>query len=381
MIKKLALLSAVVTLLATTFNAQAQQKPTVAVIAIDANGIAQNSESVAYIVRLELEKANVFNVIDKYDAAEAITKNKINIETCFGKNCVVAAGKILSASKMITGSVERFGEKIVISLKLIDVESASVEKQNATEYMNIQPELQRMIAMSINKLLGLPVDQTVADQLINYDMPVQSSKTKLALDGPRMGFSVSTGETAQVLTSPEGEGGYNMYPATFQFGWQKEWQYLSAGDFQALIEVIPMIGGLESGKFVPSLTFLNGFRLGRGGWEFAFGPSFRAIHKADGFTGDGRFGTEEGKWYRSEAWNDLSVNNPSAPESNPYALKSRLDSRGLMTLSTSLFFGIGKTFRSGYLNIPVNAYVLPRKEGTIIGASFGFNIYKKGKIE
>lgn len=360
-------------------NVHAQQKSSVAVIAIDAKGVAEDAESVAYIVRLELEKANVFNVIDKYDASEAISKNKIDVNGCFGKNCVVAAGKILAADKMITGSIEKFGAKIVISLKLIDVQSAAVEKQNAAEYLNLPGELQRMIATSIHQLLGLPVDQTVVDQLANYDTPVQTPKTKLALDGPRMGFSYATGEMADVLTAPESEGGYNMYPATFQFGWQKEWQYLSAGDFQALIEVIPMLGGLESGRVIPSLTFLNGFRMGKGGWEFAFGPSFRAIHKVDGFFGDGRFGTQSGSWYRSQDWITIHADHPASPEANPYQIRSRMDSRGTMTLSTSLFFGVGKTFRSGYLNIPVNLYVLPRKEGTTAGVSFGFNIYK-GKV-
>ncbi|HZY79650.1 MAG TPA: hypothetical protein VFE50_09015 [Cyclobacteriaceae bacterium] len=375
--RTLLLMSAIIA--TASFSVHAQQKPSVAVIAIDAKGVAQNAESVAYIVRLELEKVNVFNVIDKYDAAEAVGKNNIDVNSCFGKNCVVAAGKILEADKMVTGSIEKFGDKIVISIKLIDVKSASVEKQNATEYLNVQNELQRMIAISVHKLLGLPVDQIVADQLVNYDTPVQSPRTKLSLNGPRMGFSMATGETARILRAPEGSGGYNMYPATFQFGWQQEWQYLSAGDFQALIEFLPMIGGLESGKIIPSITFLNGFRMGKGGWEFAFGPTFRIISKADGFIGDGRFGTEEGKWYRSAEWLALS-HNPTAPDDNPYPLFSRIDSRGDLTLSTSLFFGFGKTFRSGYLNIPVNAYVIPHKDGTVVGASFGFNIYKKGKI-
>ena len=68
------------------------------------------------------------------------------------------------------------------------------------------------------------------------------------------------------------------------------------------------------------------------------------------------------------------------PAENPYTIENRLDSRGYGTLSTSLFMGIGRTFKSGYLNIPVNIYVLPRKEGTIAGFSFGFNIYKKPKV-
>ena len=356
--------------------AQTPKKSTVAVLGIDSKGVIQDAEAVGFIVRLELEKANLYNVMDKYDVAEAVKKNGIDLKTCFGKSCVVAAGKELNADKMITGSVERFGEKIVISLKVIDVKTEAIEKQDATEYLNLQPELQRMIAISVQKLMGITPDQNLVNLLVNYDAPVESTRTQISLNGPRMGFSLATGDAANVLTGPESEGGYNMYPVTFQFGWQKEWQYLSAGDFQALVEFIPMIGGLESGKFIPSMTFLNGFRMGKKGWEFAFGPSFRVVKKAEGFWGDGNNGTENDQWYLTNEWYD---SNPS--ENNPYPITKRLDSRGSLALSTSLFFGIGKTFKSGYLNIPVNVYVLPRKEGTVVGASFGFNLYRKPKVQ
>ncbi len=373
---KLILLIALLVTSVESFS-QSQRKITAAVLGIDSKGVIQDAESVGYMVRLELEKANVYNVMDKYDVAEAVKKNNIDLKTCFGKSCVVAAGQVLNTEKMITGSVERFGEKIVISLKVIDVKSEAVEKQDATEYLNLQPELQRMIAISVQKLMGITPDQNLVRLLVNYDAPIESPKTQLSLNGPRMGFSMATGDAATVLTSPESVGGYNMYPATFQFGWQKEWQYLSAGDFQALVEFIPMIGGLESGKFIPSVTFLNGFRMGDKGWEFAFGPSFRVVKKAEGFWGDGLNGTEDGQWYLSDEWYSL----PNGSQKNPYSRTKRLDSRGNLTLSTSLFFGVGKTFRSGYLNIPVNVYVLPRKEGTVVGASFGFNLYRKPKVQ
>ena len=358
-------------------QAQNQQKPVAAILGIDSKGVIQDAEAIGFMVRLELEKTNVFNVMDKYDVAEAVKKNNIDLKTCFGKSCVVAAGKVLAADKMITGGVERFGEKIVISLKVIDVKTESVEKQDATEYLNLQPELQRMIAISVQKLLGITPDQNIVNLLVNYEAPVESPNTHVSLNGPRMGFSIATGDAAKVLTAPESEGGYDMYPATFQIGWQKEWQYLSAGDFQALVELFPMIGGLESGKFIPSLTFLNGFRMGKHGWEFAFGPSFRVVKKAKGFWGDGFNNTEVDKWYLRDEWNSL----PSSSTENPYTEIERLDSRGDLKLTTSLFFGVGKTFKSGYLNIPVNLYVLPRKAGTIVGFSFGFNLYRKPRVQ
>lgn len=364
-------------------NAQNQTKPLAAVLGIDSKGVIQDAESVGYMVRLELEKANFYNVLDKYDVAEGVKKNNIDLQTCFGKSCVVSAGKALGVDKMITGSVERFGEKIVISLKVIDVKTEEVEKQDATEYLNIQPELQKMIMLSVQKMLGLTTDQNLVNLLINYDMPIESPRTQLNLNGPRMGGSMVFGEVAKVLTGPESKGGYNMFPVMFDFGWQKEWQYLSAGNFQALVEFIPIISGMESGKFIPSVTFLNGFRMGKGGWEFAFGPSFRIVKKIDGFYDTyNLMGNGENEWYRTNEWNVTDTSGGYLHTmNNPYSISKRIDSRGEAYLSTSLIFAVGRTFKSGYLNIPVNIFISPRKEGTTIGFSFGFNIQKVKREE
>lgn len=363
-------------------NAQNQTKPVAAVLGIDSKGVIQNSESVGYMVRLELEKANVYNVMDKYDVAEAVKKNNIDVTTCFGKSCVVAAGKSLGVDKMITGSVERFGEKIVISLKVIDVKAETVEKSDATEYLNLQPELQKMIMVSVQKMLGITPDQTLVNVLINYDAPVESPRTKLNLNGPRMGCTYITDEGQKLMMSPESQGGFDMYPLNFDFGWQKEWQYLSAGNFQALVECIPMISGMESGKFIPSLTFLNGFRMGKAGWEFAFGPSFRIIPKAKGYYDGTKHDDGNYVFHLEDEWKgnmmDTAGNSFFMP--NPYTIETRVDSRGIPKLSTSLIFGVGRTFKSGYLNIPVNIFVSPRKKATVVGFSMGFNISKKPRV-
>src|SRR5689334_10029092 len=89
-------------------TAQNLSMPTAAVLGIDSRGVEQDAESVSYMVRLELEKANTYSMMDRYDVAEAVKKNNIDIRTCLGKSCVVMAGKVLHADKMITGSVERF---------------------------------------------------------------------------------------------------------------------------------------------------------------------------------------------------------------------------------------------------------------------------------
>ncbi len=362
----------------TSFIAKGQnQKPVAAVISIDSKGVIQDAEAVGYMVKLELEKVNVYSMMDKYDIEELIKKNNIDIKTCFGKTCVVAAGKSLGVDKMISGSVQRFGEKIVIALKVFDIESGEIEKENTSEYLNLQPELQRMIAISVQKILGITPDQNTVDLLVFNDAPISSPRNDINLNGPRMGISTVTGDAGKVLRAPKSEGGFDMYPTTFVIGWQFEKQYISAGNFRALLELIPAISGLESGKIIPSLTFLNGFRMGKGGWEIAFGPTFRVVTKAESFQDAGMaLGDDPDKWYLTDEWNTLHQDSTLA---NPNPISNHLDSRGDPTLSTALFLGFGRTFKSGYLNIPVNVYAIPKKEGTIYGFSVGFNIYKKPK--
>ncbi len=351
--------------------AQNQVLPTVAVLGVESNGVSNDAAAVSYMIRLEIEKLNIYYIMDKYDVADVAVQNNIDVANCFGKNCVTAAGKSLEVDKVISGGVERFGEKIIISLKLYDVKSGTMEQQSAMEYLNLQDQIQRMIRISVKKLLNINPDPSVMNLLVNYDVPIENPLTKLSLNGPRMGVSIPFGETREVLTSELSNGGFDMYPAMFQFGWQQEEQYLSAGNFQALIEAIILVGGLESGRLIPSVSILNGFRFGKAGWEFGFGPSIRVAKEARGFIGDGDNGTEHGRWYLEE-----ELGNFNGVSAIDYPIRDRLDSRGDFKVSANLIFAAGRTFKSGYLNVPVNLFVSPRKDGTVLGLSFGFNIQK-----
>ena len=337
------------------------QKPTIAVLNIDSKGLPVNSEAMGYIVRLELEKTGRYSVMDRYEVAEVTNKNSVHPSECYSKSCLVSTGRLLKVEKMLGGSVELLDQKVVISLRLIDVTTGVVEKSDATEYLNL-PELQKMIRISVQKITGITPDEVMVNELIDYDVPIQSPKNTLRLNGPRMGFATTTGMNSAILQSKAAVGGFDMYPVSFEFGWQQEFQYISAGNFQALIENVFMVSGLESGRFIPNYAPLLGFRFGKQAWEFAFGPTFRFVRKAYGY------------YDSTGAWRLANEGVPASATTT-----SRLDSRGNVALSTGLVIAIGRTFHSGYLNIPLNAYIAPRKDGTTIGATFGFNIQKKDK--
>jgi hypothetical protein len=224
-----------------------------------------------------------------------------------------------------------------------------------------------MTAVMLRQLFNLPLEDNVLSQLIKPDDYAARSRIpvtpKINLTGPRMGGTFFTGNTAKVLQAPVNEGGFKAFPLMFQFGYQFEKQYLASGNFQALFEFIPMITGLDQGIAIPSFTIMNGLRMNRKGWEFAFGPSVNLITRSEGFY------NSTGHWERRQEWESDPLNSSSPAPS----FEKRLDSRGDYVLNSSFVFAFGKTFRSGSVNIPVNIYAMPGREGWRFGLSFGYN--------
>ncbi|UCH14034.1 MAG: hypothetical protein JSV22_13145 [Bacteroidales bacterium] len=363
-------------IMAGTGNGQTPK--TIAVLNIDTKDLELDPVAMGNLVRLELEKTKVYNVMDKYEVAYIVEKEGLDISNCYGKTCLLEIAKSLEVDKLITGYAERFGDKIIVNLRLIDVKSSQMEKSDVTEYQNIQEEIQIMIEISIKKLLGLEIDPNLVNLLVNYEDPIISTRTNLKLNGPRMGIAYITGDKAERIMAPKSQGGFDGYPYLSQIGYQYEIQYLSAGNFQALVEFLFMFSGLEQKFFNPNIVFMNGFRVGKSGWEVAFGPSVSLRQTAKGFYDEQLLmGGEIGEWYLEKKW----LERFGSRETNPYEIQELLDNRGDIVIQTGWVWAIGRTFKSGYLNIPVNAYVSPDKEGWYIGLSIGFNVSRTRRIQ
>jgi hypothetical protein len=125
-----------------------------------------------------------------------------------------------------------------------------------------------------------------------------------------------------------------------------------------------MITGLDQGMFIPSCSILNGLRNNKNGFEFAFGPTFSLVKTANVYK------DENGEFQLNKSWDATKGVNP-----NPIVNQS--DSRGDLTISSGFIFAIGKSFKSGNLNIPVNAYIIPSNKGLTVGISMGWNASKE----
>ncbi len=358
---------------ATVSKAQEVDKPSIAVVDFDSRAHAMNQQQVLQFISNELIRIGQYEVMDKYDLEYFAKKDTIKLAGCFAKACLQEVGKKLKVKKLLTGSISELGSSLAVTFRVLDVERGVFEKMSTREFLLIQGNEFPMLRVVLNEMFGLPNDQDLVNKLTKkseLDNAINNPyELRLQNDGPRMGMVFLTGYGANVLTNPESKGGYaggyGKVATLFQFGYQFEKQYLNEGNFQALFEFVPMITGLDQGRFIPSINFLNGIRNNMNGWEFAFGPNLSLGKYANGYDdGMGNFIIEP---------KNGNISLQEEADSKGKTIIELPDSRGTTTISTGFLFALGKTFRSGKLNLPVNLFFIPSTTGMRYGISVGWN--------
>jgi hypothetical protein len=337
------------------------QAPKLAIVGIDVKANNFEKFNLTELLRIEFAKHNTYEILDRYEVSEGLQKADISTTACYSKTCLVKAGEVLKADKVVSGSVDQMGESIYVRLRVIDVKQQSIDKEIVKEFINLPEKVNTMVTISVNEIMGVANDKTLEQSLTSKNTYASAVNNPhydvLRLSGPRMGYTFLTGEAAQTFQRPRSEGGYDGNPFLFQFGYQFEKQYLNEGKIQALFEFIPMISGLDQGLFIPSITIMNGLRNNVNGVEFAIGPSFNIVTQSK------QFQNADGNWVRVRD----EVNTLNSDE------VYRMDSRGHARFKSYVVLAAGFSIRSGKMNIPVNAFVIPSKNSTRFGFSFGFN--------
>lgn len=375
----------------------AQEKSTIAVANPNVVGLRTTATIAAKLLRLELIKMDNYFVYDEFDMEDIYKVDSTYRNNCLSKTCLVRMGKSLDVDYMITGSFDELGNKIVLSLKIIDVQNAAIFKTKVKEFDNQPLELQRMVEIALKEMHAIEVQQETADRLqFKNEVITSNNLGRIKNNGPRIGYGILTGSLSEFATRPESQGGLGIIPAVSMIGYQLEAQYVGTENFSGLVEGIINVSGLEQGQFIPTITIMNGFRFGKGGWEFAFGPGFGLKSESYGFYDTkGSFGDagnyiSKNDWesYADRAYNDIDLypeyfegqyyTRPDVADVDAdYNLNEKhADARGKVSVSTSFVFGFGRTFRAGALNMPVNVFYSSKKGGGLVGVNIGFNVLR-----
>ena len=375
--------------LSTVFLSQAQNEFTIAASNPNVNGVSISSENGAKMIRLELIRLNKYKVYDEFDMADVVKGNPEFQSNCYGQACLVKLGEALKTDFVICGSIDGLSNKIAITLKLVNVKTKSIEKSAIKEFANQPGEVQRMIEIVLKEMHGVEVEKVLQDRLaFKNDIITSNNVGKVNNSGPRIGVAGMVGSLYEFASRDANRGGLGIFPAVSMIGYQLEGQYVGTENFSALVEGIVNISGLEQGQFIPSFTLLNGFRFGKGNWEFAFGPGFGLKRTSNGFFDEkGAFGEKNMYWSEADFYNVYGTgNNPDLLAEAQLGYKPGYDFsekhgdiRGITAINTSFVFAFGRTFQAGSLNIPVNLFYSSQKGGGYAGINVGFNVANSKK--
>lgn len=129
--------------------------------------------------------------------------------------------------------------------------------------------------MKISSILTLAGILSCATLSLVWSQPVTQAApeaiafSRRSLGGPRLGFTLIPGNSELARRVKE-EG---LSPIISQFGWHFEKRVVAGADGPAfVIEFVPLIGGVEYGKPLGSLSLMFGIRM-PSGYEFGVGPN------------------------------------------------------------------------------------------------------------
>ena len=109
-------------LISFSIGSFAQGNSSIAVANPNVDGLYATPDMCAKMIRLELSKLNKYSVYDVFDMQEIYDQDE-SFKTSLSKTCLVEFGNKLEVDYMITGSYDLLGNKIAISLKMIDVKN------------------------------------------------------------------------------------------------------------------------------------------------------------------------------------------------------------------------------------------------------------------
>jgi hypothetical protein len=376
--KKKMMLSVFAGIIMSTITAQdGVPKKSIAVALPNIENLDVSREIVAKLIQIELIKLDQYKVYDEFDMKEALDSDSKFSESCYGKNCLHELGKVLKTDYVISTGILSFGNRIVMTMKIMDINSAEVIKTHVMEFVDDKKEIQRMLQVMTRQMHGTTIHPELLARISHDEQPIiKSNVNRINNSGPRMGYSFFTGDLNEFARRSTDQGGLDIHPSATLIGYQFEKQYIGTENFSALGEVLVTVSALEKGYAIPSVVLMNGFRFGKAGWEVAFGPGFGFRKTSRGFfDSDGLYGNAGDFWTLSEFQRSDFYNDDN--QSPAYETGDYLDNRSnSLALNTRWVMAVGRTFRAGGLNIPVNVFYSSMRNSSMIGMSVGFNVVK-----
>lgn len=118
----------ILNLIICTSLSAASDKFRVAIMDLNPIGISKSTaDAVSDILRTEIFNTGYFTVLERAQMTEILKEQEFQLSGCTETECAIQIGKLLSANKVLVGTVSKIGNSYVINARIVDVEKGSLD--------------------------------------------------------------------------------------------------------------------------------------------------------------------------------------------------------------------------------------------------------------
>lgn len=126
------------------------EKMRIVVMELKAEGVSgQDAKIISNMIRTDIINLKKFTVIERSQVDQIIQEQGFQQAACTDQECAVQMGKILSAKKILIGEVSAIAQKIIITVRIVDVEkgiSDYAARQDASSMESVDKAVRQISA-------------------------------------------------------------------------------------------------------------------------------------------------------------------------------------------------------------------------------------------
>ncbi|MEE9166530.1 MAG: CsgG/HfaB family protein [Candidatus Neomarinimicrobiota bacterium] len=187
---------------------------TIAVLPLEGKGISTHeSEILTERLRSTLVQDGRYQVVERSQMQEIMREQGFQQTGCISQECLVQAGLILGAMKMVSGTVGRLGQSFAVDVRLFDVETARIVRAVTRDHKGTIDRLLPVITDVGRELAG--EGPVTASRSMNEESEDVSHQLEAAFDKVTTSisrtFTSDHGEIEEITTA------WGMSWSPFQF--------------------------------------------------------------------------------------------------------------------------------------------------------------------
>jgi formylglycine-generating enzyme len=161
-------------LLFIIFFASAQETPIITVLDFETETFSKaEMKTIISLISSGLFKSGEYTVIDVSERDLLLNELEFSLSDCADESCQLEVGKLLSAEMIVTGSLTRFGSRVVLSAKVLETGTGRTLNTADGIYDNVNALLDNIIHFSdeLGRVSSVPVktDRTVEETIEERD--------------------------------------------------------------------------------------------------------------------------------------------------------------------------------------------------------------------